>query len=100
MWRKRWDDQAHQPALESERNACNSVGQAFGPGSQLVVFSALRSIFTRRRGTCAVQPQLVQPCGSGARNGILYDDEYDEFMSSVVEFEHMLIRSGIKLLKY
>jgi polyphosphate kinase 2 (PPK2 family) len=32
--------------------------------------------------------------------GFCTDDEYDEFMSSVVEFEHMLIRSGIKLLKY
>ncbi|SOD41675.1 polyphosphate kinase 2 [Nitrosovibrio sp. Nv4] len=28
------------------------------------------------------------------------DAEYDEFMNSVVEFELMLIRSGIKLLKY
>ena len=26
--------------------------------------------------------------------------EYEEFMSSVPEFEHMLVRSGIKLLKY
>jgi polyphosphate kinase 2 len=26
--------------------------------------------------------------------------EYEEFMSSVLEFEHMLIRSGLKVLKY
>lgn len=26
--------------------------------------------------------------------------EYEEFMGSVLEFEHMLVRSGIKLLKY
>ena len=32
--------------------------------------------------------------------GFCTDAEYDEFMSTVLEFEHMLIRSGIKLLKY
>ena len=32
--------------------------------------------------------------------GFCTDAEYDEFMGSVLEFEHMLIRSGIKLLKY
>lgn len=28
------------------------------------------------------------------------DDEYEEFMQSVLEFEHMLVKSGIKLFKY
>jgi polyphosphate kinase 2 len=32
--------------------------------------------------------------------GFCTDAEYDEFMGSVLELEHMLIRSGIKLLKY
>src|SRR3954447_24502225 len=32
--------------------------------------------------------------------GFCTDAEYEEFMGSVLEFEHMLIRSGIKLLKY
>ncbi|MBA4141833.1 MAG: polyphosphate kinase 2 [Nitrosospira sp.] len=32
--------------------------------------------------------------------GFCTDDEYEEFMSSVLDFEHMLIRSGLKLLKY
>ena len=32
--------------------------------------------------------------------GFCTDAEYDEFMASVPEFEHMLVRSGIKLLKY
>lgn len=32
--------------------------------------------------------------------GFCTDAEYEEFMSTVVEFEHMLVRSGIKLLKY
>ncbi|PTR16314.1 polyphosphate kinase 2 [Nitrosospira sp. Nsp2] len=32
--------------------------------------------------------------------GFCTNDEYEEFMSSVLEFEHMLIRSGLKLLKY
>ncbi|SEM76434.1 polyphosphate kinase 2, PA0141 family [Nitrosospira multiformis] len=32
--------------------------------------------------------------------GFCTDAEYEEFMGSVVEFELMLIRSGIKLLKY
>ncbi len=32
--------------------------------------------------------------------GFCTDAEYDEFMNSVLEFERMLIRSGIKLLKY
>ncbi len=32
--------------------------------------------------------------------GFCTDAEYEEFMGSVSEFEHMLIRSGIKFLKY
>ncbi len=32
--------------------------------------------------------------------GFCTDAEYEEFMSSVCEFEHMLIRSGIRLFKY
>jgi len=32
--------------------------------------------------------------------GFCTDAEYEEFMSSAPEFEHMLVRSGIKLLKY
>lgn len=32
--------------------------------------------------------------------GFCTDAEYDEFMSTVLEFEHMLTLSGIKLLKY
>ena len=32
--------------------------------------------------------------------GFCTDDEYEEFMETVPAFEHMLVRSGIKLLKY
>ena len=32
--------------------------------------------------------------------GFCSDAEYDEFMDTVLDFEHMLVRSGIKLLKY
>ena len=32
--------------------------------------------------------------------GFCTDAEYEEFMGSVSDFEHMLVRSGIKLLKY
>jgi polyphosphate kinase len=32
--------------------------------------------------------------------GFCTDAEYEEFMNSAPEFEHMLVRSGIKLLKY
>lgn len=32
--------------------------------------------------------------------GFCTDAEYEEFMGSVVEFEDMLVRSGVKLLKY
>ncbi len=32
--------------------------------------------------------------------GFCKDAEYEEFMDSVLDFEHMLVRSGIKLLKY
>ena len=32
--------------------------------------------------------------------GYCTPDEYEEFMETVLEFEHMLVRSGIKLLKY
>ena len=32
--------------------------------------------------------------------GFCTEDEYQEFMISVSDFEHMLVRSGIKLLKY
>jgi len=32
--------------------------------------------------------------------GFCSDDEYGEFMQTVLGFEHMLVKSGIKLLKY
>ena len=32
--------------------------------------------------------------------GFCTDDEYEEFMQAVLNFEHMLVTSGIKLLKY
>jgi polyphosphate kinase 2 len=32
--------------------------------------------------------------------GFCTDAEYDEFMETVLEFEHMLVRSGTRLLKY
>jgi polyphosphate kinase 2 len=32
--------------------------------------------------------------------GFCTDREYEEFMTTVLDFEHMLVRSGIKLLKY
>lgn len=32
--------------------------------------------------------------------GFCTEDEHEEFMGSVLEFEHMLVRSGIKLIKY
>ncbi|MGE0229100.1 MAG: polyphosphate kinase 2 [Dehalococcoidia bacterium] len=32
--------------------------------------------------------------------GFCTDDQYEEFMTSVLDFEHMLIRSGIRLFKY
>ena len=32
--------------------------------------------------------------------GFCTDDEYDEFIQTVLDFEHMLVKSGIKLLKY
>lgn len=32
--------------------------------------------------------------------GFCTDEEYEEFMQTVLDFEHMLIKSGIKLLKY
>lgn len=32
--------------------------------------------------------------------GFCTEDEYEEFMQTVLNFEHMLVKSGIKLLKY
>ena len=32
--------------------------------------------------------------------GFCTDDEHEEFMQSVLDFEHMLVKSGIKLFKY
>jgi polyphosphate kinase 2 len=32
--------------------------------------------------------------------GFCTNDEYDEFMQTVLDFEHMLVKSGIKLFKY
>lgn len=32
--------------------------------------------------------------------GFATDEQYEEFMDTVLEFEHMLVKSGIKLLKY
>ncbi len=32
--------------------------------------------------------------------GFCSEEEYEEFMQSVLDFEHMLVKSGIKLVKY
>lgn len=32
--------------------------------------------------------------------GFCSDEEYEEFMQSVLDFEHMLVKSGIRLVKY
>ena len=49
----------------------------------------------------AVRPQLVQPRRRRARDGLLHArPTVEEFFRTVPEFERMLVRSGIMLIKY
>jgi polyphosphate kinase 2 (PPK2 family) len=65
-----------------------------------MVFPTLRGAPSGCRRDSSLRSQLVQPCRRRARNGFLHDDQYEEFFRSVPEFEKMLIRSGIQLIKY
>ena len=79
------------------------VGRSVGAeraGAHPVVFPALRASSTGGRGDRAVRPQLVQPGRRRARDGLLHGDETEEFFRTVPEFEKMLVRSGIILIKY
>ena len=53
-----------------------------------------------RRGDGPVRPQLVQPRRGRAGHGVLHRQAVQEFMRSCPEFERMLVRSGIILVKY
>ena len=53
-----------------------------------------------RRRDRAVRPQLVQPRRRRARHGLLQRGRVEEFFRTVPEFERMLVRSGIMLMKY
>ena len=46
------------------------------------------------------RPLLVQPFRRRAGYGLCHRDEVDQFFHDVPEFERMLVRSGIRLIKY
>ena len=53
-----------------------------------------------RRRDRPVRPLLVQPRRRRAGHGLRHEDEVEQFFHDVPEFERMLVRSGIKLVKY
>ena len=65
-----------------------------------MVFPALRIAFAGRRRDRAVRPQLVQSRRRRAGDGFLHRSRGRGILPSVPEFERMLVRSGIILIKY
>jgi len=65
-----------------------------------VVFPALRGPPAGRRRDRAVRQELVQPRRRRAGHGFCSETDVEEFFHTVPEFERMLVRSGIILLKY
>jgi Polyphosphate kinase 2 (PPK2) len=88
-----WSISAHaKPALW--RSASHLTGKC------VLVFPALCGALTSGAGIGPLQSQLVQSGRRRTRYGILTDAEYESFLREVVPFEHMLIGSGIQILKY
>ena len=92
---KRVADPLNPPVLPRRR-----ASRADRARADAVVLPALRRPAARRRGNRPVRPLLVQPRRRRARMGFCSDAEYWEFLRSVPEFERMLARSGIQLVKY
>ena len=92
--------QAHHAAPESARMPRGRAAGADLARAHAMVFPALCGASTRRGRNRAVRPQLVQPRGRGAGHGLCNDAEYEEFFRSAPEFEKMLARSGIQIIKY
>jgi polyphosphate kinase 2 (PPK2 family) len=66
-----------------------------------VVLSALRLASAGGWRNRSLRPQLVyNRAGVEHVMGFCTPAEYEEFFRSVPEFERMLVRSGIRLLKY
>ena len=65
-----------------------------------VVLPALCHAPARRRRDRAVRPLLVQPGRRRAGDGVRQPEQVEQFFHDVPEFERMLVRSGIVLLKY
>ncbi len=82
------DTRVVAPGMPSDRDRTTWYFQRYAPylpaAGEFVVFN--RSWYNR--------------AGVERVMGYCTQDEYEEFMETAPEFEHMLVRSGIKLLKY
>ena len=65
-----------------------------------MVFPTLRAPSAGGRRNRAVRSLLVQPRRRRARDGIATPEQVEQFFHDVPEFERMLVRSGVILLKY
>jgi polyphosphate kinase 2 (PPK2 family) len=65
-----------------------------------MVFPTLRRAPSCRRGNRPFRSKLVQPRRRRTVMGFCTEADCEEFFRSVPEFERMLVRSGIILIKY
>ena len=75
------------------------AGEADGARADAVVLPAVRRAPAGGRRDGAVRPLLVQPRVRRACDGVCDQEQYEEFMRQAPEFERMLVRSGILLVK-
>ena len=76
-----------------------ALGKPSDPRSYDLVIPTPCFLFASGPRARAFYPQLVQPRRRRTGHGLLYT-EHEEFMGSVLHFENMLVRSGVKLFKY
>ena len=99
--RQGWHNQADHRVPEPAGVPRVGTGDPDGTRENAMVLSALcaASAGGRARSCCSTAAGTNR-AGVERVMGFCTDEEYEEFMRSCPEFERMLVRSGIKLIKY
>ncbi len=88
------------PAPQSARRSCRRVARPFRPREDAMVLPALRPPFASRRRNRSPDRSWYNRSGVERVMGFATEDQVDQFFNDVPEFERMLVRSGIRLVKY
>ena len=98
--RERRRNQKNYRYVESPCLPCGRAGNSYRKGKNTVVFSALCGPVTAAGEMVLLDRSWYNRAGVEHVMGFCSESEYMEFLHSCPEFERMLVRSGIILVKY